>query len=162
MWSGDIKRVLTHLLPGRRWGFLASDLPWSLSSPLPWEAWPSATQGCLKTGGPWGPTAWPFLRMSMINFGCTMGWPIFIAIFWILIQKIPLSLKRRFPKKGAAWASPSPSPGNGVGSFFLVDRAGRRVLLLYGMITMCITMLVGTLEGQLWMALDGVRKKLVP
>lgn len=33
--------------------------------------------------------------------------------------------------------------GNGVGSFFLVDRAGRRVLLLYGMITMCITMLVG-------------------
>lgn len=33
--------------------------------------------------------------------------------------------------------------GNGVGSFFLVDRMGRRVLLLYGMITMCITMLVG-------------------
>lgn len=33
--------------------------------------------------------------------------------------------------------------GNGVGSFFLVDRVGRRVLLLLGMITMCITMLVG-------------------
>ena len=33
--------------------------------------------------------------------------------------------------------------GNAVGSFFLVDRVGRRLLLLLGMITMCITMLVG-------------------
>lgn len=33
--------------------------------------------------------------------------------------------------------------GNAVGSFMLVDRVGRRVLLLFGMITMCLTMLVG-------------------
>lgn len=33
--------------------------------------------------------------------------------------------------------------GNMLGSFLLVDRVGRRVLLLFGMIVMCITMLLG-------------------
>ncbi|CAE7803292.1 HXT5, partial [Symbiodinium necroappetens] len=33
--------------------------------------------------------------------------------------------------------------GNALGSFLLVDRAGRRPLLLWGMVSMCVTMLVG-------------------
>lgn len=158
---GDTKRVLTHVLPGRRWGFLASDLPWSLSSPLPWEAWPSATQGCLKTG-PMGPNSLTISEDEHDQLWVYHGVAYFHSHFLDSDSKDSTVAETEIPQKRSRLSIPSPPPGNGVGSFFLVDRVGRRVLLMYGMITMCITMLVGTLEGQLWMALDGVRKKLVP
>ena len=54
-----------------------------------------------------------------------------------------------FQALGVAGIVPSLIPfvsftlGNAVGSFLLVDRAGRRVLLLWGMVAMCVSMMVG-------------------
>ena len=58
-------------------------------------------------------------------------------------------LERLFCFGEAPGANKPIAPGNMVGSFFLVDRVGRRLLLLLGMITMCITMLVGTSDTKL-------------
>eukprot|EP00913_Durusdinium_trenchii_P007520 g7067.t1 len=97
-----------------------------------------------------GEAAWseifttPFFR-NVVLIGCLVQ---FFQIMTGINAMVSFS-GTLFKALGISGIGPSLIPfvsftiGNAVGSFMLVDRVGRRVLLLFGMITMCLTMLVG-------------------